>query len=68
MKRALAFYRWARTWAIRWAIAFLIPTGFLPAPLLLEWLRWLRESMHPQHPGLPVVLREIAEVEDRCRA
>lgn len=60
--------RAARTWLLRLAISFLMLTGFLPAPLLREWLRWLRESMHPQHPGMPTVLREIAEVEDRCRA
>jgi hypothetical protein len=56
------------TWLLRVLASFLMLTGFLPAPLLLEWLRWLRESMHPLHPGMPNVMREIAEVEDRCRA
>jgi hypothetical protein len=58
----------ARTWLLRVVISWLMLTGFLPAPLLLEWLRWLRECMDPTHPGLPTVLREIAEVEGRCRA
>lgn len=71
MTRAATLKACARrlwTWALRLVISALMLTGFLPAPLLLEWLRWLRESMHPQHPGLQTVLAEIAAVEDRRRA
>jgi hypothetical protein len=56
------------TWCQRFAVSILMLTGFLPAPLLLVWLRWLHECMHPQHPGMPTVLAEIAEVQERCRA
>lgn len=58
----------ARTWALRLLISTLMLTGCMPPSARLEFLRWLREDMHPLHPGMPTVLREIAEAEDSCRA
>jgi hypothetical protein len=58
----------ARTWLLRVLVSFLMLTGFLPPPLLLVWLEWLRECMKPDHPGMPTVVHEIAEVQERCRA
>jgi hypothetical protein len=68
MRALFPLVRRAYTWALRLAISILMLTGYLPPPLLREWLRWLHESMHPQHHGLPTVLAELAEVEERCRA
>jgi hypothetical protein len=60
--------RRARTWALRIIVSWLMLTGLVPPRLHLEFLHWLREDLHPLHPGVPTVLREIAEAEERCRA
>lgn len=57
----------ALTWALRLLISFLALAGFMPRPLQLEFLFWLREEMDPQHPAMDTVLAEIASLQDAMR-
>lgn len=42
----------------------------LPARFDLEWHRWARAHLtkhNPMHPDLPLIMRRILHLEDRCR-
>ncbi len=57
-----------RTWAKRVAVSFLMHTGFLAPSMQLLYLEWLRDDLKPTDPRLPVVLVEIAQLQETCRA
>lgn len=66
--QAMRLLRSLKTWFLRVLVSWLMLTGWLPRPLRLEYLRWLRSEMHPQHPGMDLVLAELATVKEQCRA
>ena len=53
----------ARIWVLRVLVSWLLLTGFVPRPMYLVFLQWLREEMDPLHPELDTVLVEIAQLE-----
>lgn len=65
--RARARFAVVRTWFLRVLVSWLMLTGFLPRPLLVVWLEWLHECLHPQHPGMDLVLAELAATREQCR-
>jgi hypothetical protein len=56
-----------RTWLLRVLVSWLMLAGWMPRPLLLVWLEWLHECLDPDHPGMGIVLVEIATVKEQCR-
>lgn len=65
MKRRRLSVFWRPFVALFGVLGFL---GLLPAPMQLDWLRWLANDMGPQHPHLREVLLEILQLEERCGA
>lgn len=68
MRRLAQIARRAHTWARRILVSWLMLTGWLPRPLVLVYLEWLHECLHPQHPAMDLVLVELATVREQCRA
>lgn len=61
---------WSRTkvWAVRLVIPWMALIGFVPPPMHLAFLLWLREEMDPRDPRMKEIVVEIAQLEEVCRA